>query len=218
VSFIRLPFVARAYRRFPLGRRLFVMVRYILVPWERLVDEVTHPGVVIDIGCGDALFLVLLRERKPDMRGIGIEHDAAKLALGRAHHEGGAFELLSWDQRAAIEALPPADWVMLMDVLYAIPLERWDDVLSFARERLKPGGSIMIKETVNTPRWKWLISHWQEVLATRVLRYTKGDRPHLHAPSFYRQYFDRHGFDCRLSERIDRGYLWSHYLFVATKR
>jgi SAM-dependent methyltransferase len=42
------------------------------------------PGeVVLDLGCGDGLFLLLLREQR--VRGVGVERDPSRAASARAH-------------------------------------------------------------------------------------------------------------------------------------
>ena len=210
-----LPIVLRAFKRFPLARVLFVAIRSLVVPWECVVMEVRHSGTVIDIGCGDGVFLALLKVKHPELRAVGIEHDDRKIATARKCHQI-PIEFYSWADLANVR-LPAADYVTLTDVLYAVALKDWDGIFRFAHEHLKPGGTFIIKDTIDRPRWKTWLTLVEEIVATRILRYTKGGPPHLHAPGIFLDSLERNGFECLHHRRLDRGYLWPHYLFVARK-
>jgi 2-ketoarginine methyltransferase len=53
---------------------------------ERLLDVADRPlGTVIDVGCGDAAFLVELLVRRPALRGIGMEPNLPSVHAGAAN-------------------------------------------------------------------------------------------------------------------------------------
>ena len=88
-------------------------------------------------------------------------------------------------------------------------------VLKSAKTFIKPDGILIIKETVNTPRWKYKLCLVQERIALEWLRYTKGNAPYLPDPQLFESELNRAGFTVHQSKPIDFGYLWPHYLLVA---
>jgi cyclopropane fatty-acyl-phospholipid synthase-like methyltransferase len=203
------------FRRFPPSRRLFVLVRYLVVPWRKVVVAVPPSRVLIDVGSGDGLFLSLLRQRYPGLRCIGIEHDEKKIEACRKYLDP-AIEILSWNDLAGRE-LPRADCVTATDVFYAIDLKDWGRVFEFARRCLAPKGVFVVKDCIDKPRWKMWITLVEEIFATQIARYTKGDMPHLHKVETFLEQFERHGFKCERHMRIDQWYPWSHYVLIARK-
>ena len=67
-------------------------------------------------------------------------------------------------------------------------------------------------------RWKYAICLVQEILAIKILRYTKGHFPVLPSAQTYLAQLSANGFEIVSHRRLDRGYLWPHYLFVARKK
>jgi 2-polyprenyl-3-methyl-5-hydroxy-6-metoxy-1,4-benzoquinol methylase len=210
-------FVLRSYSRLPLFTRLFILLRYIVCPWNGILGYLTGTGSVLDIGCGHGLLLHLAKRKFPDLSCTGFDHDKRKIdvAIKSTPRRSLTFLLDS-----EIDRLTPSsfDCVTLVDVLYSVPTERWSDILSLANKYLKPHGTIIIKETVNRPKWKYYICLIQETVALRILRYTKGHSPRLESVDFYLAQIAAEHFVVQEHRRIDSGYLWPHYLFVGKKR
>jgi len=127
--------------------------------------------------------------------------------------------------RAAFRPLTPGTWetlgefdaVVLVDVLYAVGLRGWDALLARCAERLRPGGVLVLKETVSAPRWKAAVAAAQETLAIRVLRYTQGEPPHFEPESAYLDALRRAGLEPFHHARVDGGRPWPHHLFLARR-
>ena len=210
-------FVLRSYSRLPLLARLFILVRYIVCPWHVILGYLPETGSVLDIGCGHGLLLHLAKRTFPDLGCTGFDHDERKIAaaIRSTPRRGLTFLLDSETERLAPSSF---DCVTLVDVLYSVPTERWSDIFSLANKYLKPHGTIMITETVNRPKWKYFICMIQETVALRILRYTKGHSPQLEPVDFYLSKIATGHFVMQEHRRIDSGYPWPHYLFVAKKR
>lgn len=202
------------YQRTPAATRLFILIRYLVCPWDRILKYLAGIESLLDIGCGHGLFLHLAQQRLPALKCTGIDHDQKKIAQARKSLQNGTIQFIS-RRRITDLALPKFDCVSIIDVLYSVPQQEWRSLLEFAAACIKPDGILIIKETVNTPRWKYKFCMLQEKIALEWLKYTKGTKPFLPAPGFLIQELNRAGFDVYQHRRIDHGYLWPHYLFMA---
>ena len=105
----------------------------------------------------------------------------------------------------------------IVDVLYTVKRQVWDEILSGCFRALRPGGRLIVKEVVDRPRWKYWAIMAQETLSVSLFGITKGERPHFEAPATYRAAIAGVGFTI-VEERPLASANWiSHYLFVARK-
>ena len=96
------------------------------------------------------------------------------------------------------------DAVAIIDVLYKMPINDWDGFLDRIRQRLKPGGTLLIKEHDPTARIRHSWNRVQERLAS-ALHLTLGESFSYEAPAEFAARLGRHGFSATY-QRIDRGY------------
>jgi SAM-dependent methyltransferase len=86
---------------------------------------------------------------------VGIDRLASRLAVGsRVARRLGLSNLRLESGR--IEALPPGpfDAIVIVDVLLYRPLADQAAIIRACRERLRPGGRLLIKEQLREPSWK----------------------------------------------------------------
>lgn len=103
------------------------------------IAELVRPGeTVVDIGCGDGLFLELVRER--GARGIGIDLDEAKVAIARSKgieaHVGLA-QQIDWNWG-------DVDMVTMLHLIEHLPPREALDILAKARDSLSATGRIFL--------------------------------------------------------------------------
>ena len=206
----------KVYRREPLTTRFHVMVRALTCPLGALIDRFPPQGSVLDVGCGHGL-LVNLLSRDPVHHGLqltGIDHDVAKIdAARRSALPGVVFSTRPFDSFSE----PVFDAVSIVDVLYTIKTEVWGSILSGCFQVLRPGGTFIVKEVVDRPRWKYWAIMAQESLSVMVFHITKGDRPHFEPPADYRKAIEQAGFAVVEESPLNSKDWISHYLFVARK-
>jgi 2-polyprenyl-3-methyl-5-hydroxy-6-metoxy-1,4-benzoquinol methylase len=205
LSTLRLVF--RTYRSHPRGARLHVLIRFFTCPFLRIIGALPRDArSLLEIGAGHGLF-ARLAVAHGIQRAVGVEPDARKL-----HPVEGVSMVTGYD----VAVRGTFDVVAIIDALYAVPFPHWDEFLTRARERLAPGGMLMIKEQDPTSvkdRW----NHAQEWLSAKLLNITLADAFDYEPPEAFVGRLTRLGFRDVASKRIDFGYPHPHVLYVARK-
>jgi 2-polyprenyl-3-methyl-5-hydroxy-6-metoxy-1,4-benzoquinol methylase len=185
-----LPLVPRAYAtiRFSIMRPKLLAVIDLLLPTA---------GRILDVGCGFGLFAGYFGQTQPGRRIVGIDPDASRVrqaesvarTLGLTQHQFVVGD--------AETGLPTGEFdaAYILDVMHHLREEDQRPVLAALRERLRPGGVLVMKDVTTEPRAQLLFTEaldrvmigrtaplhyrhhreWQEMLeelgfATRVVR------------------------------------------------
>jgi SAM-dependent methyltransferase len=144
------------------------------------------PSTLVDVGCGQGLMLALLAElrravRRGEWQGadapffdrlIGIELRPNVAAIARAALAGEA-DIVANDVRK--ESLPPADVVLLFDVLHLMPGADQEALLAVLARALEPGGVMLIREADASAGWRFTavrLGNRVKALAVRRWRQT----------------------------------------------
>ena len=170
----------------------------------RVLNALPSNASLLDIGAGHGLFAVLAQGR----RIVAVEPDARKVrpidgiefVIGFDNVITGTFDAIS-----------------IVDVLYKIPLDRWDALLLRCRSRLAPAGVLIIKEQDPTARFKNAWNALQERGAT-AFGLTLGESFTYEAPADVVSRLQRLGFERVRSKHIDFGYPHPHVMYTAYRR
>ncbi len=177
-------------------------------------------GRVLDVGCGHGAMLALLAADRPDRRVTGVDPDPRKIAWARASAgrlpnvsvvEGTAEALLA-EHEGAFDAL------VVADVLYLLPIERWEGFARTVFRLLRPGGVLFLKEAEGDRSWRHLKCVLQELVMVHVFRRTRSSgglqlRPRAYTEMLLR----RAGFDDVRSTTMSAGYTTPHVLIEASR-
>lgn len=222
--------LGEAFRGAPLASRLHVGVRWRLMPFLRLLDQVPEDasGVALDLGCGHGVWPLLLAEQRPGLRVIGLDPDQPRVEVAQAIADrrglearflaGRIEDLAASELRPEIAAEIGAglDLISVIDVLYLIPREHEDAVFHALVGRLRPGGRVFLKEMGDRPRWKRRWNEAQERLAVKLLGITLGSEILVRSEAECRLLLERAGLRVR-EVPLDAGYLHPHRLFIGEK-
>ncbi len=185
---------------------MHVLVRFLTCPFLRVVRELPAGGSLLDIGAGHGLFARLAQDR-----GLGpivtVEPDVRKV-----RKLAGIEAVIGYDDclRGAFDA------ISIIDVLYKVPVQHWDSLLTRVLERLRPGGLFLLKEQDPTARIKNSWNRLQERAASS-LGITIGESFSYEAPAAMTARLERIGFKDVQWKRIDRFYPHPHVLYLARR-
>jgi len=213
--------------------------------WEFVRGKLRHdpvyfhllrPGVLplqpgdhlLDLGCGRGIVFALLLAARgraergeypadwgpppPFLRFYGIEErakavDVACQALGvDAHIE--ADDLCT-------APLPPADAVLLLDVLHYLPAAAQEDLLARAAATLSPGGLILLRDADAGGGWRFTATRLQERLTALARRHWR-QRFHYRSRAAWSRHLESLGFEVRV-EPMGKGTPYANVLLTARK-
>lgn len=109
--------------------------------WERLPRE----GRLLDVGAGEGLLGIFLREAGSALTVRGIDLDPARIAAAKV--AAGADAALVFEVGDGEDApFPQADVVTCIDVLHYLPPDRQDLLLARLCAAVAPGGSLYLRD------------------------------------------------------------------------
>jgi len=155
--------------------------------WDPVFGHVVARGLiapharVLDIGCGQGLLASLLQaagaeaaggrwpagwaEAPAGARVTGIELMARDVARAR-DALGDSAEFVCADMRTA--PFPPADTVVILDVLHYISVAEQDEVLARVRTALAGGGRLLLRVGDAASRGRFGVSQWVDRIVTGI--------------------------------------------------
>jgi 2-polyprenyl-6-hydroxyphenyl methylase/3-demethylubiquinone-9 3-methyltransferase len=181
---------------------------------DAVVARVPHEGRLLEVGCGHGLFANEAALRHPDLQVLGVDPSPAKIAWARST-VGARPNVVFREQRLEDVTERGFDAVAVLDVLYLVPRAEWCGFLSACRERLRPGGRLLLKEVDVRPRWKFYRCVMQEALSVRLFGITLGHDFAFEPPAHLTALLGDAGFRDVAVTRLDRGYLTPHVLYEA---
>lgn len=203
----------RAYARAPAAVRLHVLGRFLSCPMLPVIERLPGSGRLLDLGAGHGAFALLAVASGAVESAVALEPDFRKVLACASVREPRLRYVAGYTD--ALRGRFAA--VSILDVLYRLPIERWDDLLAAASDALEPGGLLLLKEIDPTHRLKGTWNRLQERGAD-LLGLTLGDAFSYEPPPAAVKRLTRLGFDN--VETLDLGawYPHAHVLYAASKR
>ncbi len=133
-------------------------------------------GDVLDVGTGRGQLPLILLELGRATSVHGFDWDADKIAAAQAAAAeppalDARFEVADMTDRET--AYPPADTVLLVDVIHYLTIEQQDRVLARAAAAVRPGGRLLLREADSERGWRSAVTLAEERLFT-FLRFNRG--------------------------------------------
>jgi 2-polyprenyl-6-hydroxyphenyl methylase/3-demethylubiquinone-9 3-methyltransferase len=172
---------------------------------------------LLDVGCGHGVLAALLLHAHPTRRVVGIDPDARKIAWAnesvgknpRAEFRACTIETLAAERPGSF------DCVLVADVLCLIDRNTWPSFLDAARQLLRPGGRLVLKDAEDDGSWRAIKALWQERLMVHVLRRTVSSGIGFATREELEGYVTRAGFVVDDIKSYARGYTAPHVLLTA---
>jgi cyclopropane fatty-acyl-phospholipid synthase-like methyltransferase len=206
------------FSRLPPAERFHVQARAFSAPLEAVAARVPPGGRVADVGCGHGLMCALLALGDSRRAVHGVDPDPRKVAWARQGPgwlpnvtlEEGSVDSLAGQHPGEFDA------VVVCDVLYLLPVERWTDFLQGARRLLRPGGRLLLKEAEGDGSWKHrkcLAQEW--VMVSLLGRTQAGGALVLQPREAVHGVLRDTGFTVVDTVALGAGYTTPHLLYVA---
>ena len=202
----------------PWKERWFVRGRLASAPLAAMAERARGHHAMLDVGCGHGALVALLAEGHPDRRVVGSDPDTRKITWAQASvGRNPCVELRACTIDVLAAERPGAfDCVFVADVLYLLAPSTWGDFLAAARQLLRPGGVLVLKEAENDGSWRAIKALWQERLMVWLLHRTHSSGAIGFAPrATLANALTAAGFVIDETASYARGYTTPHILFTA---
>jgi len=160
--------VARLYRYQRVAVEQFVYWKLRCDPMFAVLDSVVpRQGFVLDLGCGYGVASHWLACFTDQRTFLGIDYDEEKIRAAKRsapEHPRIRFEFGDILERG----YPECDVVLLLDVLHYWTSEKQQTILIKARQALRPGGRLVLRDGAKNENVSHLRVHRWEKFATRV--------------------------------------------------
>jgi 2-polyprenyl-3-methyl-5-hydroxy-6-metoxy-1,4-benzoquinol methylase len=187
--------------------RLLMTWRPRICPFHRLVEHVPQDCRVLDIGCGNGLWLLLLAELNRIREGIGV--DISPQRIQTAQRLRGTRSQLRFLTTNPGDPWPTdsVDCVTMIDVVHHVPPQ---DHKAFVEKAAQTTASRMIIKDIDpAAKFKSAANTLHDLVLSR-------QRPRYCRPDDLCRWLSELGFAVRLRQRCDM--LWySHFLIVADR-
>jgi 2-polyprenyl-6-hydroxyphenyl methylase/3-demethylubiquinone-9 3-methyltransferase len=207
----------RLYRPLPLPVRMHTRIRAWTCPFGPLLDRVPAEGRLLEVGCGHGLFANAAALGHPRLEVVGVDPSPDKMRWAQATVDGRPNVRFA---QAWIDDVHERNFDLLavIDVLYLVAREAWPGFVRACRERLRPGGRLLLKEVDVVPRWKFYRCVAQEMVSVRLVGITHGHSFAFAGRSEMAELLRACGFAAIQTTGLGRGYLTPHVLYEAVRQ
>ena len=196
--------------------RLYQKIKFKICPLLPLESYFPPEGTILDLGCGQGLFSLILYLGSPKRKIIGVDLDDIKIE--KAKELVGSIQNLSFTRQDIIQDdYPAVDAVALIDVLYLLPYETHLHIFKKVNDCLPPHGLFLLKEMDTRPRWKYLWNILQETLAVKIIGFTLGSRFYFRSQKDMLLLLNQAGFQTKVIN-LHQGYWYPHIAYLCHKK
>jgi SAM-dependent methyltransferase len=200
----------RAFRGYPPKHRIHILIRYLTCPFLRTLDVIPEGSRVLEIGAGHGVYALLIAtERAREV--IAVDPDLRKMLLPspspRIRKVGGFENCI----RGTFNA------IVFYDTLYLFEVPDRPALFASLFERLKPGGTLVLKDMDPSDRLKTWWAKTQEDLNTRFLHITTGSGFVHQRKEELAALLEAAGFVDFHARSVGRGYPHPHILYTARR-
>lgn len=150
-------------------RRMMVYGRPYICPFEELIARTPRGSTVLDVGCGDGLFLNTLGHLQRISGGLGFDTNRVAITTARAASKNLPSSLRIEFKEWSLGQEWPAggfDVVSMIDVLHHVPPPLKRSAIEEAVRHVKPAGLFIFKDIGMRPRWRAFFNSLHDFVLT----------------------------------------------------
>jgi cyclopropane fatty-acyl-phospholipid synthase-like methyltransferase len=196
-----------SYRGAPLGTRVFLAVRLLVLPLPSLAREFRElHGRVLAVGSGHGMLERWIAELNPDVTVDGLEIDAGRVAIAQATAGNAPRVRLRAEDVRELDEPGDFDAALAVDLIHHVPQADHAALAEALARAVKPGGVVLIKDIARTPGWQ----HWWNSFHDRLV--TGAWSVDAREPDDLAAVFERAGFVAERSYRVGRASPYPHFM------
>lgn len=203
--------IRRAFSHYPAGHRLHIFIRFLTAPFVRTLAFVPPGSRVLEIGAGHGTYALLLTHANVAREVIAVEPDTRKSLLPmrqpRVRWVAGFDDCI----RGTFDA------IVIYDATHRLSLEGRTDLYRRIFERLRPGGTFVLKDLDPEHRLKMGWARLQDWISDTFLGISIGEGFIYQTRAEVEATLRGIGFETFSVHEVGRGYVHPHIVYVAVK-
>lgn len=203
--------VRRAFSHYPAGHRIHIFIRFLTAPFLRTLDVVPRDSRVLEIGAGHGTYALLLTQSGIAREVIAVEPDARKSLLPMRQPK------VKWIAGYDDCVRGTFDAIVIYDATHRLSLDDRTALYRRIFERLRPGGTFVLKDLDPEHRLKMNWARFQDWLSDTFLGISIGEGFIYQTRGEVEQTLRGIGFtDFRVKE-VGGGYMHPHIVYSARR-
>lgn len=203
--------VHRAFSHYPASHRVHILIRFFTAPFIRTLDVIPRGSRVLEIGAGHGTYALLAVREGVAREVVCVEPDTRKSLLPMGEPK------VRWVAGFDDCIRGRFDAIVIYDATHRIPIADRIELYRRVFDRLRPGGTFVLKDLDPTRRLKMRWAAFQDWLSDTFLGISIGKGFIYQTPSEVESTMRELGFDHFAIKRVDRGYPHSHIVYTARK-
>ncbi len=194
--------------------RMFVYLRCILLPPDKVERFVPVRGRIVDVGCGYGHYAIYFALKQPKRIVRGYEFNKNRVrAANKAAARIDNVDFFCRDIRRD-SSLKSCDCICLIDLLHHVPREAQDNLLLECSKKLAKEGVLIVKDVDNRPLWKYVYNYVHDKI------FTLNDKLYFSSRKQMETKLEGLGFKITFKETIRTWFLnpIPHYILILKNR
>lgn len=195
--------------------RLYARIRFLILRQtflQEIGQYLPRRGRVLDLGCGFGLFSLYFAIDAPERQLVGVDLDGDRIEAARECARRLGVENVDYTEQNALDWRGGGafDAIFMLDLVHHLPKDEVEAFLARVSQLLVPGGTLLLKDVSNRPRYKM----WFTLLLDRLM---VGAEPiHYWPPDELCALVEGLGFSVR-RHTINDILPYPHMLYVCTR-
>lgn len=184
--------VTKLYENCDIWTRLYLKIRLMLTPFEKVAEYIPKEGAVYDLGCGYGILSNLMALQSPKRKVVGV--DLSKKRIGASSKTIGRRKNIQFVHNDLKEIdLEKCSTIVIYDVLHHMDYKAQEALIQECFNKLGDNGLLVIKDNDTLPQWKYVWNYMHEIL-TILLLITKSDKPSFRTKKNFIEMLFKAGF------------------------